>query len=223
MRSWASAVENQGSLGSCTANAIAGSYELLLNKYYPEKFTELSRLFVYYNARLLDNSVNEDTGAYIRDGIKSVKHYGICAESLWPYYISRFTVAPNSESYEDAKTRNIKNYFRVTGLDNIIDALNNSHPIVVGILVYSDFDKLDSRNTILSPPATNATHSPLGGHAVLLVGYDYAKRLILARNSFGPDWCMDGYFWMTFKYVESQVMDAWVFDIELIDVPVLTV
>lgn len=215
MRSWASPVEDQGQLGSCTANAVVGAYELLLNKQYPKKYVDLSRLFVYYNARLIDGSVNEDIGAYIRDGIKSVKHYGVCTEKLWPYNIDNFAIKPSDESYEDAKHRNIKNYYRVTGLENTLDALNNGHPVVVGILVYSEFDELTAMRPILLPPATNSVHSPLGGHAVLLVGYNYSNRLVLARNSFGPDWCLGGYFWMTFEYIADEVMDAWVYDIDL--------
>ena len=84
----------------------------------------------------------------------------------------------------------------------------------MGILVYSDFDGLDQTNTILTPPS--ADESPLGGHAVCLVGYDLSRKLVLAKNSYGPDWCMEGYFWMTFEYITTQLMDAWIFNIDLI-------
>lgn len=217
MRPLASPVEDQMSLGSCTANAVVGNYELLLNKDYPAQYIDLSRLFVYYNARLIDNSINEDSGAYIRDGVKSVKKYGVCSEKLWPYNINNFALTPSVDSYADAEKRNIKNYYRVSGVNDALDALSNNHPIVTGMLVYSEFDDLNTNNPVLTVPGKDS--SPLGGHAVLLVGYDLSKQIILARNSFGTDWGIAGYFWMTFDYLKNEVMDMWIFDIELIATP----
>ena len=95
LRSWASPVEDQLHLGSCVGQAVVGAYELLLNKADKTKFTDLSRLFVYYNARLLDNIPEEDVGAYTRDGIKAVNNYGVCSEQVWPYLIEKFANAPS--------------------------------------------------------------------------------------------------------------------------------
>lgn len=204
-------IEDQLSLSSCTANAIVGNYELLLKMQYPEKFVDLSRLFVYYNARLIDGTVNEDIGAYLKDGIKALKEYGVCQEKLWPYNINNFAIRPSIESYEDAKFRNIKNYYRLDTLDDMLDALNNNLPVLFGMLVYTTFDGITKENSTL-----DIDNKPsAGGHAVSLVGYDLSAKKILARNSFGDDWGDGGYFWVTFQYVESEIMDAWVFDIDL--------
>ena len=110
LRPWASPVEDQLHLGSCVGQAVVGAFELMINKLYPGKFTDLSRLFVYYNARALDDMVNEDVGAYVRDGIKAVSQWGVCSESIWPYLINKFSLAPSIESYMDAKNRLIKKY-----------------------------------------------------------------------------------------------------------------
>ena len=178
---------------------------------YPEKFVDLSRLFVYYNARLIDGTVNEDIGAYLKDGIKALKEYGVCQEKLWPYNINNFAIRPSIESYEDAKFRNIKNYYRLDTLDDMLDALNNNLPVLFGMLVYTTFDGITKENSTL-----DIDNKPsAGGHAVSLVGYDLSAKKILARNSFGDDWGDGGYFWVTFQYVESEIMDAWVFDIDL--------
>ena len=213
LRNWASPVEDQNLLGSCTANAIVGAYELLTIKEFPKKFVDLSRLFVYYNTRILEETINEDSGAYLRNGIKAVNRYGICTESLWPYDINKFKIKPSAESYEDAKYRNIKNYYRVDSNDNILDALNNDIPVVIGILVYESFDALDKDNYILNLPSD--TELSMGGHAMVIVGYDLPKKLFLVRNSFGVDWCIDGYCWITFAYMEQELLDAWIFDINL--------
>jgi C1A family cysteine protease len=49
-----------------------------------------SRLFIYYNERVMEHTVSQDAGAQIRDGIKSVNHIGACPETDWPYVIANF-------------------------------------------------------------------------------------------------------------------------------------
>lgn len=215
LRPWASPIEDQLHLGSCVGQAVVGAYELLLNKADRIKFLDLSRLFVYYNARLLDDAVEEDVGAYVRDGIKAATKYGICSEQVWPYLVQRFADAPSIQSYEDAQRRLIKKYYRIDNIKDIVNALNADCPVVTSFNVYDSFDDLEySGNHIL--PMPRASENLIGGHAVTFVGYDLSKKLFLARNSFGEDWGMDGYFWVPFDYAEKDFMDNWTFDIELI-------
>jgi C1A family cysteine protease len=214
LRLWASPVEEQLHLGSCVGQAVVGAYELMLNKIDKSKFIDLSRLFVYYNARLLDNETAEDVGAYVRDGIKAVEKYGVCSEQSWPYLINRFAEPPSINSYDEARQRTIKKYYRLADIKDIIDALNADYPVVTSMNVYDSFEELeDSKNYILPMPTAN--ENLIGGHAVTFVGYDLPKKLFLARNSFGENWCMDGYFWVPFDYAEKDFMDSWVFDIKL--------
>lgn len=214
LRPWCSRVEDQGHLGSCTGQSVAGAYELLLNKEQPEKFVDLSRLYVYYNARLIEGDTSEDEGAYLRDAVKAVHQYGVCSESIWPYNINHFAMRPTVESYEDGKNRNIRNYYRLLNVNDTVDALTNDLPVMFSFRVYSAFDNLEfTKNYILDMPGK--TEQPIGGHAMVFVGYDLEKRLFLARNSFGADWCMRGYCWIPFQYVTDEVMDSWVFDIDL--------
>ena len=215
LRSWASPVEDQLHLGSCVGQAVVGAYELLLNKADRKKFVDLSRLFVYYNARLLDNAVDEDVGAYVRDGIKAVNKYGVCSEMSWPYLIERFAHTPSVQSYEDAQRRLIKKYYRIETIKDIVDALNADNPVVTSMNVYDSFYELDyPGKTIL--PMPKASENLIGGHAVTFVGYNLPKKLFLARNSFGEDWGDNGYFWVPFDYAEKDFMDNWTFDIEII-------
>lgn len=215
LRPWASPVEDQLHLGSCVGQAVVGAYELLLNRADRSKFTDLSRLFVYYNARLLDNSVEEDVGAYVRDGIKAVNKYGVCSELTWPYLIERFANAPSIQSYEEARSRIIKKYYRIQNLKDIIDSLNANNPVVTSMNVYDSFYELDAGGKKILPMPT-ASENVIGGHAVTFVGYNLPKKLFLARNSFGTDWGDQGYFWVPFDYAEQDFMDNWSFDIELI-------
>ena len=213
LRQWASPVENQGHLGSCVSNAIVGAYELMMNQQAAGQYKDLSRLFVYYNARFIESTLNEDTGIYLRDGILAIKNKGVCLESLWPYDILKYKVEPSPECYEDAKHRTIKNYYRIDGVDQSLDALNSNRPVVSSISIYKNFDIITDENNTLFAPIDLSEES--GGHAICLVGYDLPKRMLLARNSYGTIWGMAGYFWLPFEYMKNNTLDQWVFDIDL--------
>lgn len=213
LRRWASRVEDQLDLGSCTGAAVIGAYELLLNKNYPDQFVDLSSLFVYYNARVLEGYAGDDAGAYIRSAIRATHKYGVCSESCWPYKIADYAVVPPVACYVDAVNRKIKNYFRLSTVDDMLDALNNDIPVVVGMSVYEEFAYVSYQDPVLQLPTE--AQPVIGGHAVCLVGYDVELQQFLARNSFGTDWGRLGYFWIPFKYAETNVHDKWVFEISL--------
>ena len=212
MREWDSAIEDQGELGSCSGNAITNAYELQVKRLYPDKFTELSRLFVYYNSRLLDNAVMEDQGAYIRDSIKAVKKFGICSEQLWPYDINKFTVRPTDECYNDALSRVITSYRSLDTIDDVLHAVNDNKPVVIGITVYDSFNLVSKKNPVIPMPA-NYEKDSAGGHAMTIVGYDITNRQFLVKNSYGTDWGDRGYGWLPFDYLEAEGFEYWVFDI----------
>ena len=91
-------VYDQGQLGSCTANAIAAAIEFDQKKRFVP-----SRLFIYYNERVIEGTVASDSGAQIRDGIKSVATQGVPPETDWPYKIAAFDQKPPAKAYSDAK------------------------------------------------------------------------------------------------------------------------
>lgn len=214
LRQWCSPIEDQLHLGSCVAQAIVGAFELMINKLYPGKFKDLSRLFLYYNARLLEGYTNEDTGVYVRDGIKAASQWGVCAEDLWPYLINKFADMPLAESYIDAKTRLIDTYKRIETVDDMISTINMDVPVVSGIHVFTGFDELRGNEQLQMPSRRDEL---LGGHAICIVGYDNTKNYFICRNSFGVDWGDRGYFYMPYEYAGNYLMDAWMFDIKLVD------
>lgn len=212
---WCSPIEDQLHLGSCVGQAIVGAFELMVNKQYSDRFVDLSRLFVYYNARLYDNLVEEDVGAYMRDGIKSVNQYGVCSEQLWPYNIKKFSLVPDADCYLDAKNRMIEKYYRVKNLDDMLNALNEGYPVAVSMSVYNSFYDLELPGRAVLP-IPQAWEEMIGGHAICVVGYDLNKKQLICRNSFGLDWGEQGYFYMPFAYIENNIWDSWIFDIVLL-------
>lgn len=210
LRSYCSPVENQGNLGSCTGQAIAGAIELLNKR--NGKYNDISRLFIYYYERLLIGTVNYDSGAYIRDGIKATNHYGASLETYWPYDVKKFRLEPVVEAKNDALNRKVTRYERITSFDGCIDALSNGYPIVMGFNVYQSFMSVSVSRTGNMPYPNTKREKLLGGHAVLLVGYDKKRKVFIARNSWGDRWGERGYFYMPFAVVTNTSMsgDFWI-------------
>lgn len=210
LRPHCSPIENQGMLGSCTGQTIAGAIELLNKR--NKKPTDVSRLFIYYYERLLLGTVNYDSGAYLRDGIKSVFRWGAPLESFWPYIINKFTHMPTKEAHEDGLKRKVTRYERVLDLNGCLDALNNGFPVSIGFQVYSSFESNVVYRTGMMPYPNKRRERRLGGHAVLLVGYDNTRKLFIVRNSWGSGWGDKGYFYMPYAVIEDSTMssDFWI-------------
>jgi hypothetical protein len=210
LRTYCSPIEDQGNLGSCTGQAIAGAIELLNKR--NRKPTDVSRLFIYYYERMLLGTTNYDSGAYIRDGIKVTNKYGASLESYWPYDIKKYRLEPLLEAKNDALNRKVTRYERVENFNGCIDALSNGYPIVMGFSVYSSFMTTTVAKTGKMPYPNVRREQLLGGHAVLIVGYDKTKKVFIVRNSWGTGWGDAGYFYMPFDVVTNTSMssDFWI-------------
>jgi C1A family cysteine protease len=204
-----SAVEDQGQLGSCTANALVGTLEFLERK-DGVSFTDLSRLFVYYNERVIEHTVASDAGAMLRDGIKTLAKQGVCAEKNWPYTISKFKNKPSKACFTEAGTHVITSYERLQTLDDMRACLAAGYPFVFGFTVYASFEASTVAKTGVVPmPA--AGEAVLGGHAVVAVGYKDSTKRFIARNSWGAGWGQKGYFTIPYAYLTNPQLasDMW--------------
>lgn len=199
-------IEDQGQLGSCTGNAIAGALEFLEIK-DKQPFIDLSRLFIYYNERVMEHTVQSDSGAQIRDGIKSVAKLGVCSEKKWPYIISKFKLKPTPTCYKDALHHKIAVYQRLTTVDEFRACLAEGYPFVFGFTVYESFESQQVAQTgIVQIP--QKTERVVGGHAVVGVGYDDAQRRFIVRNSWGTGWGLQGYFTMPYDYLANSHLSS---------------
>jgi hypothetical protein len=196
---------------NCTANAIGAAIEFDLLKQGLTDFMP-SRLFIYYNERDMENTVNSDSGAMIRDGIKSVNDKGVCKEDIWPYDILQFTKKPSEEAYKEALDNVVLDYSRVPrDLLQMKSVLAQGFPFVIGFTVYTYFETEDMmENGILKMPDLT-TETVLGGHAVLVVGYDDSTSRFIVRNSWGDQWAKSGYFEMPYEYLLNSDLsdDFW--------------
>ena len=205
-------VYDQGQLGSCTANAIAAAFDFERNR-QGKPFITPSRLFIYFNEREMEGTVDSDSGAQIRDGIKSVADDGVCAETDWPYDIPEFLFQPPPACYGSALKNQSLLYERIpSDLTLMLQCLAGGFPFVFGFSVYESFESdAVAASGIIPMPATN--ESQVGGHAVVAVGYDQSRQAILVRNSYGPDWGFEGgHFWLPYGYASNPDLadDRWV-------------
>jgi len=210
LRSECPPVYDQGQLGSCTANGIGGAIEFDQRKQGSKEFVP-SRLFIYYNERVIENTVTQDSGAQVRDGIKSVATLGAPPETDWPYDIQKFAQKPPTKAYTDAKQDLVKVYSRVAqNLAQFQGCLAEGYPFVFGFTVYESFESQEvAESGILSMP--KAGEKVVGGHCVLAVGYNNSKRMFIIRNSWGSSWGLKGYFMMPYEYLMDSHLasDFW--------------
>lgn len=207
-----SPVVDQGELGSCTANAIVSGLREYLENVTKQTFKPLSRLYLYWWERFVVGTVNEDSGAYIRDGMKILKKLGSPPETDYPYEISNFTNRPSPKSIIEGISYRISEYRRVLDLNALKVALAEGLPVVTGINVYSSFESDVVAQTGIVPMPDLKKDQLLGGHAVLAVGYDDSKQQVIMRNSWGEDWGDKGYFYLPYKYFTDSngyVTDMW--------------
>jgi C1A family cysteine protease len=210
LRSECPPVYDQGQLGSCTGNAIAGAIEFDQGKQASKEFVP-SRLFIYYNERVMEGTVSQDSGAQVRDGIKSVATLGAPPETDWPYIISKFADKPPASAYAEAKQDLVASYARVAqNLAQMQGCLASGYPFVFGFSAYESFESESVAETGIVPmPASG--EAVVGGHCVVAVGYNNAKRVFYIRNSWGADWGMKGYCTMPYEYLLSPqyASDFW--------------
>jgi len=217
LRPWCSPVEDQGSLGSCTANAGVGMLE-----YYERRTTgkhiDGSRLFLYKVTRELQG-IKGDDGAQLRDVMKAMVLFGIPPEKYWPYHVTKFNDEPSNFCYAFAQNYQALKYYRLdpagtppaAALAAIKKNLASSLPAIFGFSVYSSIPPLsDGKGEIPFPEKCDSLE---GGHAVLAVGYDDSKTIgktkgaLLIRNSWGKEWGDQGYGWLPYAFVEKGLAD----------------
>lgn len=194
-------VYDQGSLGSCTANALGAAFQFGQIKQAIANFIP-SRLFIYYNERVQIQTELSDSGAFIRDGIKSLNKDGVCPESDWPYKIEKFTQKPPIQLYQKALKNQVLQYMRLENwkMNQLQTCLAEGYPFVFGFSVYESFWAM-GKNAVIPMPKLGERR--IGGHAVMAVGYDQAKKRCLIRNSWGSTWGKQGYAWMPFDYISN--------------------
>jgi len=210
-------VFDQGAIGSCTANSAGSMYSWVVHSQNRGLFIP-SRLFLYYNTRELQGTVSYDSGASLRATMQSLRKNGVCAETLWPYEYAKLFETPSPTCYAEGSERQALSYAAVptslVAMKNVV----RTRPFVLGIMVYSSFFYPSVAKTGQVPVPNVRKESLLGGHAILVLGYDDRRKAFLCRNSWGTSWGLRGDFYLPYQYVTNRrlAFDAWVlYSVEL--------
>jgi C1A family cysteine protease len=225
LREYFPPVEDQGELGSCTANAAAGLVEYLQLRTHGS-FVDLSRLFLYKATRTY-LGLSGDTGAYLRSTMGALRLFGAPPERFWPYEPARFEDEPPAFLYSFAENYKALEYYRLDPSDaspaEVLQSIKRhiaaGLPSMFGFTVYESIGQSDNGDV----PFPAAQERVLGGHAVCAVGYDdeavirhpvsgiHTTGALVLRNSWGPSWGTGGYGRLPYAYVESGLaQDFWV-------------
>lgn len=215
-------VEDQETIGSCVANASVGALEYLHAKrsrkwcIFKGEPRDYSRLFIYFFGRSLDfgGDTTVDSGMTIRAAVKALQQFGVCKTEFWPYDLTKWHVKPDDNAIEKASVRKVSDYYRIESYNDILQALSRDLPVVYGQTIYESFlfDEVTNTGKVSIP---QEHESPIGGHAMLVVGYDLQEKHMIIRNSWGTNWGDKGYCYIpleTFATIgySSTVQDAWV-------------
>lgn len=201
-------IVDQGQLGSCTANAGAGAMGYEAGR-QGLSMAAVSRLFIYFNERMDDGTIDSDAGSTIRECMKAINTYGAPPESVWPYDIGQFTVQPMAAAYADGKLDVALKYEAVDqSLALIRSVLQAKLAIEFGFLVFDGYENVGSDGMV---PMPGLDEQPLGGHANLLIGDQPNISRFIVRNSWGTAWGDEGYAYLPYDYLlNSQLAsDFW--------------
>jgi C1A family cysteine protease len=208
LRTFFPEVYNQGNLNSCTANAIAAALEFdEIKQGFRAPFVP-SRLFIYFNERAMEGKIGSDSGAQIRDGMKSVAKQGVCKEEAWPYLEEKLKTRPTKRCFAEARKFESLEYQKLRrNLVHLKSCLASGFPFVFGIKVYSSFESLLLRKTgHLEMPRKHEKF--VGKHAVIAAGYDDGRKWFIVRNSWGRKWGIKGYFTLPYDYILDRNLSA---------------
>ncbi len=197
LRPWCSPVEDQLNTNSCTANAVVGAMEFhRIRKGLPH--VDLSRMYVYFNARRLAGTQFQDCGSFIHHVMAALMAHGVCEEAIWPFDTGRCLLPPVQPAYANGANYQAIHYGRTPLGVPAMTALANGLPVVFGTFIPHEFYDKAGLTGVMPMPGPVLT--PAGsGHAMLLVGYDLPNQQWIIRNSWGPAWAEDGYCRVPFQ------------------------
>ncbi len=216
LRHLCSPVRDQGELGACTGFALATGVREFLQLKNTSLYTELSPMYVYYKERVFMGTVNEDSGASLRVGMRVLNKNGVCTEKCYPYEIKKFNKRPSFCADRESKNFKITGYHRLDSLHEMQECLANGLGFSIGFMVYDSFESPEvAQGGIMPMPKSNELL--LGGHAVFVVGYKTDANFagggcLIIKNSWGDWWGDKGYFYMPYEFAANNEMlvDAWV-------------
>lgn len=200
-------LENQGSVGACTAFGITSAFERLVTVMTGDTSFQGSPMFNYTNSRILDaDELTEDNGTTLRSACANLRLSGICRDTTWPYTVANFYVTPSQQAYAEARElAQVINYYEVNrtlaSLKYIIGTFG--YYVSIGFVVYPGFETATSYQSG-DVPDPDINDQPIGGHCINLIGWDDNKQRFTFINQYGPSYGRSGLGTISYDYVLNK-------------------
>ena len=206
-----SPIRDQATIGSCTAFAIGtGLVESLMIEHLRDPVVEISPLFLYYYTRHSMKTITQDSGATLRDAVKTAANIGVCPEEAWPYDPANFTKKPPPAALKAAMGFRLHKYYRVKDLQDLKISIACQNPVVLGMHLFESFQSPNAVKTGIVQVPDTTKEKYLGGHAMMACGWDDARNAVLLRNSWGKAYGESGYVWVPYACFDlGLIVDMW--------------
>jgi C1A family cysteine protease len=217
LRPFCPPVRAQGHIGSCTAFASTQLFDFIRKKNKLVNWKP-SPLFTYYATRKFANLQDQDSGASVREALKSTARDGVAMERHWPYNISKFKENPTEEAWINAEKHQTLEYSRVDDFDKsaFLGCLNDGYPFIFGIYLYTSFNSFQTVLTGIVPVPDKENEKRIGGHCMMAVGWKkmehegVEKEFLIVQNSWGDTWADKGFCYIPLEYIMSNdAFDFW--------------
>lgn len=217
LRAFCPPIRSQGGLGACTAFGATQLVDFIRRKNKLVNWLP-SPLFTYYATRKAENNIEEDSGASIREAIKSTVRDGVAMERIWPYDIKKFKENPPQEVWDNAEKHQTLEYIRINDFDpnEFLGCLNEGYPFAMGLSLYTSFHSFQTVLTGIVSPPNRDEEKCIGGHCMTAVGWKKMEQdgkekvFLIVQNSWGADWGDGGYCYIPMDYIlTNDAFDFW--------------
>lgn len=197
----------QGRQNSCVAWTVA--YALKSYQEQNENRWGLSAPAHVFSPAFLYNQLNNgsDGGIYFADALNFVSSNGAATFDQMPYSDTDFHTQPSQAAKNSARIYRIDTWRQVNVQDTkeVKAQLAAGYPVMIGAMVDQGFQALRAGESW-----RQHSGKALGGHAMLLVGYDDARGAFRVMNSWGAQWSDHGFAWIDYTFFRTAVREAYV-------------
>ncbi len=206
-------VLDQASIGACVSFATLSAIN------YLDSTFSGSHLFLYWNARNLQNNAASDSGTVPTDAVKAATEFGVCSELTWQYDTNKFAQKPVEECYKQALDHQVLVAAEVQNdVDSIKCALVNKFPVIFCLDIFPNFQSIEVQQTGKIPMPIQNDKSQ-GGHCCCFVGFDDDQKHFICLNSWGKTWGKNGQFYLPYEYIGEHTWNEYI--IKSIEKPTL--
>jgi len=204
---------NQGKQQSCVGWAAAyalKTYQEKIEGHLPIVTREgnVNRRRVF-SPSFIYNQINggRDNGSYFSEALNFLEEEGCATLADMPYRELDYTSQPSRRARKNARRFRISHWGQVNTVSTMAVKIHLAKglPILTGLMIDEGF-----RNARRDFIWRSRVGESIGGHAVLVIGYDDRLRAFKLINSWGRKWGDGGYGWIDYRHFGKVANEGYV-------------